>query len=399
MAGGEVTGGLLLVRDVTEVRKRDKLLLSKDATIREVHHRVKNNLQTISSLLRLQARRLAVGRGEGGGRTSRCAASAPSPSCTRRCRARPATTSPFIDIVRPLLRLSEEGLQSQDRPIRFTVQGDGGQLPTTVATPLSVVLIELLQNAIDHGFPEGSAGGDVGRPAEPHARPAVDHGRRTTGSGLDPTFELEPGDRARAVDRAHPRDHRARRHHRDARRARKADFEAVGHHRRAATGWGPSCHLHGADRRLTRRAGTAGPGDQASRRWRAALWRRMVRRCSSSRPPQMPESWLVSSAYSRHSVLHRALAADFLGLRDLQQRLPGGADREEQIGIGVPTDRPVAPRVVGVGEREARGKDRHSTCSPFGQCDAARTGRWKWCTTGSNPSDGDRCGRRPIRSS
>ena len=39
-----VTGGLLLVRDVTEVRKRDKLLLSKDATIREIHHRVKNNL-------------------------------------------------------------------------------------------------------------------------------------------------------------------------------------------------------------------------------------------------------------------------------------------------------------------------------------------------------------------
>ena len=52
-----VTGGLLLVRDVTEVRKRDKLLLSKDATIREIHHRVKNNLQTISSLLRLQGRR------------------------------------------------------------------------------------------------------------------------------------------------------------------------------------------------------------------------------------------------------------------------------------------------------------------------------------------------------
>ena len=53
-----VTGGLLLLRDVTEVRKRDKLLLSKDATIREIHHRVKNNLQTISSLLRLQGRRL-----------------------------------------------------------------------------------------------------------------------------------------------------------------------------------------------------------------------------------------------------------------------------------------------------------------------------------------------------
>ena len=67
----------------------------------------------------------------------------------------------FLEIVRPLLRLAEEGLQSVDRPVRFTVQGDGGRLPSTVATPLSVVLTELLQNAVDHGFPEGSGGGDV----------------------------------------------------------------------------------------------------------------------------------------------------------------------------------------------------------------------------------------------
>jgi two-component sensor histidine kinase len=160
MAGGQVTGGLLLVRDVTEVRKRDKLLLSKDATIREVHHRVKNNLQTISSLLRLQARRLQSEE-----------AKAAVNESVRRIRtiavvhetlSREAGDDVnFVDIVRPLLRLSEEGLQSQDRPIRFTMQGDGGRLPTTVATPLSVVMIELLQNAIDHGFPEGSVGGDV----------------------------------------------------------------------------------------------------------------------------------------------------------------------------------------------------------------------------------------------
>src|SRR4030095_4972421 len=67
----------------------------------------------------------------------------------------------FIEIVRPLLRLAEEGLQSPDRPVRFSVRGDGGRLPATIATPLSVVLTELLQNAVDHGFPEGSAGATV----------------------------------------------------------------------------------------------------------------------------------------------------------------------------------------------------------------------------------------------
>ena len=157
---GGVGGAVLLVRDVTELRKRDRLLMSKDATIREIHHRVKNNLQTISSLLRLQARRL----------TSPEAKAAVSES-VRRIRTialvheslsrEPGDDVTFIEIVRPLLRLAEEGLQSPDRPVEFTVQGDGGRIPASIATPLSVVLTELLQNAVDHGFAEGSGGGAV----------------------------------------------------------------------------------------------------------------------------------------------------------------------------------------------------------------------------------------------
>src|SRR3546814_8529264 len=56
---GIVSGAVVLTRDISDLRRRDRLLLSKDATIREIHHRVKNNLQTISSLLRIQARRFA----------------------------------------------------------------------------------------------------------------------------------------------------------------------------------------------------------------------------------------------------------------------------------------------------------------------------------------------------
>ena len=54
---GQVVGAAVVIRDVTEVKRRDRALLSKDATIREIHHRVKNNLQTVAALLRLQARR------------------------------------------------------------------------------------------------------------------------------------------------------------------------------------------------------------------------------------------------------------------------------------------------------------------------------------------------------
>jgi two-component sensor histidine kinase len=160
LTAGQVSGAVLLVRDVTELRRRDRLLMSKDATIREIHHRVKNNLQTISSLLRLQSRRLthpeavsAVGESVRRIRTIALVHEALS--------REPGDDVTFLEIVRPLLRLAEEGLQSPDRPVRFTVEGDGGRIPATIATPLSVVLTELLQNAVEHAFGEGSSGGSV----------------------------------------------------------------------------------------------------------------------------------------------------------------------------------------------------------------------------------------------
>jgi two-component sensor histidine kinase len=147
-----VSGAVLLTRDVSELRRRDRLLVSKDATIREIHHRVKNNLQTISSLLRLQGRRFSSPE-----------AKVAIEESVRRIRAialvhetlsrEAGDDVAFVEIVRPLARMVEEGMSSEDRPVSFTVEGDAGFLPAMVATPLSVVLNELLQNAIDHAFP------------------------------------------------------------------------------------------------------------------------------------------------------------------------------------------------------------------------------------------------------
>ena len=49
----------MLCRDVSDLRSKERLLVTKDATIREIHHRVKNNLQTVAALLRMQARRIS----------------------------------------------------------------------------------------------------------------------------------------------------------------------------------------------------------------------------------------------------------------------------------------------------------------------------------------------------
>ena len=163
----------MLLRDVSELRRRDRLLLSKDATIREIHHRVKNNLQTISSLLRLQGRRLR-----------RAAAKAAIEESVRRIRSialvheilsrEAGDDVAFIEIVRPLVRMVEEGLISPEQPGALH---DRRATPATcrppAATPLAVVLTELLQNVVDHAFPHGTLGPDERAQVRRRARPTT----------------------------------------------------------------------------------------------------------------------------------------------------------------------------------------------------------------------------------
>jgi two-component system, sensor histidine kinase PdtaS len=150
---GVVTGAVVLLRDISELRRRDLLLLSKDATIREIHHRVKNNLQTISSLLRLQGRRLDTG--EARTAIEESVRRIRSIALVHEILSREAGDDvPFVDIVKPVVGMVADSMISPEHPIRFSVEGDGGVLPAGIATPLAVVLNELLQNAVDHAYPD-----------------------------------------------------------------------------------------------------------------------------------------------------------------------------------------------------------------------------------------------------
>ncbi len=155
---------------MTDVRRLDRLLLSKDAAIREVHHRVKNNLQTISALLRLQARRLAPG----GGKVALFEAE-------RRVRSiaivheilsrEPSDQVPFDEIVSALIRMAEDSVVLA-RGLTFEVVGGLGEVPAEVATPLAVVLAELLQNAVEHAFPDPAQCDDMTESDRPLAATA-----------------------------------------------------------------------------------------------------------------------------------------------------------------------------------------------------------------------------------
>jgi two-component sensor histidine kinase len=151
---GRVTGAIALLRDISELRHRDRLLMTKDATIQEIHHRVKNNLQTISAILRLQARR--VGNPEAQAALDESVRRIASIALVHETLA--LDTSDGVDfdrVVAPVVRMVEEGLAAPERPLRVEVEGTLGEVPGDVAMPMAVVVTELVQNAIDHAAPDG----------------------------------------------------------------------------------------------------------------------------------------------------------------------------------------------------------------------------------------------------
>lgn len=147
---GERVGALLLLRDVSDLRRRERELLTKDATIREVHHRVKNNLQTVAALLRLQARRIPSDEGrvalmEAMRRVATIAMVHETLSTGL------GETVDFDEVAERTVTLAVE-LAGSVAPVRVVREGGFGELRAENATPLALVLTELVTNAVEHGL-------------------------------------------------------------------------------------------------------------------------------------------------------------------------------------------------------------------------------------------------------
>jgi two-component sensor histidine kinase/PAS domain-containing protein len=163
MPAGVPIGALVLVRDITEVRRRDRALITKDATIREIHHRVKNNLQTVAALLRLQARRVAMPEARVALEESvRRVASIALVHETLSMSSDEAVE--FDGIVDRVASAATE-VAATEQHVGMRRQGSFGVLPAEIATSLVMVLNELLLNAVEHGFPPAA------EPESPAAEP------------------------------------------------------------------------------------------------------------------------------------------------------------------------------------------------------------------------------------
>ncbi len=156
---GRATGAVAVLRDVSELRSRERLLLSKDTTIREIHHRVKNNLQTVQSLLRLQARRLVSDEAKGA--VEQSARRIGSIAIVHETLASDTTDAvDFDDVAQRIARMVEVGFDDPQRRTRIKISGSAGVLSGDVAMPLAVALAELVQNAIDHSADHQDLNGD-----------------------------------------------------------------------------------------------------------------------------------------------------------------------------------------------------------------------------------------------
>jgi two-component sensor histidine kinase len=148
--GKDRIGAVVLIHNITELRNRDKALITKDATIKEIHHRVKNNLQTVSALLRLQSRRVEDP-----------AASAALSEAVRRVASialvhetlssQSAETVEFDQVFDHIIN---NAIELNPRGIEFKKIGNFGVFDSKIATALSLVVTELIHNALEHGLSE-----------------------------------------------------------------------------------------------------------------------------------------------------------------------------------------------------------------------------------------------------
>ena len=186
-----LVGALLTIHDETEVRRRERELKVKSAMIQEIHHRVKNNLQVIASVLRMQARRSE----------SEEVRRALSDSVARILSV--AVVHEFFaqqeariinikDVSQRVVNHTRQGILQPDKRIRLTLSGPNIYLPAQQATTCALIINELLQNAVEHGYerkPGGTISVNLRDDGDRVVIAVVDDGQ-----GLPEDFSLEQAD-------------------------------------------------------------------------------------------------------------------------------------------------------------------------------------------------------------
>lgn len=142
---------VLFIKDITEIKVKEKELVLKSVVIKEIHHRVKNNLQTIASLLRIQARKTddkAV-KAAFSDSINRIL----SISVTHELLAQNGLDELEIkEVINKILKNSlRENLDGRVK-LKIDVTGDNFEISSDKATTIALIVNELVENCIKHAF-------------------------------------------------------------------------------------------------------------------------------------------------------------------------------------------------------------------------------------------------------
>ncbi len=158
--GTRLAGVLIAIHDDTEARARERELVIKTTMIKEVHHRVKNDLQTVAALLRMQSRRMQTEEartalGEAVNRILSIAV------IHEFLSAQDSRIINIRDIAGRILHQMQSGVLDPNREIKLRLQGPNIFLTARQATSCALVINELLQNALEHGYDLRERGGTI----------------------------------------------------------------------------------------------------------------------------------------------------------------------------------------------------------------------------------------------
>jgi two-component sensor histidine kinase len=147
----ESKGVFVLIHDATEALQAQRELESQMSLLREVHHRVKNNLQVIASLMRMQARRAESE--ESRHLLQESINRVLSVAVVHEFLSQNAKgTINLQEVAHRILAQMQQGLIDPDKRIALRAKGPDIWLPSERATQCALVINELVQNAIQHGM-------------------------------------------------------------------------------------------------------------------------------------------------------------------------------------------------------------------------------------------------------
>ncbi len=153
----QVDGVLVLMHNATETVRRERELKVKSAMIQEVHHRVKNNLQTVAAILRLQSRRCQgpEAKQQLTEAVNRILSISVIHEFLSQDEHRPIN---IRDICQRILGQAQEVTVNPGQRVEIAMEGPNIRLPANQATASALVVNELLMNAVEHGLRDRNNG-------------------------------------------------------------------------------------------------------------------------------------------------------------------------------------------------------------------------------------------------